>query len=185
MQQNSSFNSIPAGRYRRVFTSAFWFVALTWGLLGIPLLFLPEAIKQNPEAKNLWSITVFVVDVGLALTLVFHFIPMIREFWQSHFFVELTETSVIGRNLWKQSTELRFEEIVRIQPEPHVKRFRGIPWGLDFTTADGRRIRLHPNVERFGECVEEIRSRCKNLVEVDYGGLDKNPKIWTEENKMW
>ncbi len=161
-------------------------VVIVWGIVGVPFYFIPKAIDHNPEQKLLWIVTFILMESWLFLWLIpLHFIPMVREFWLSHFSVELTENSVIGRNLWKQPTEIRFGDIVRIQPEPHAKHFRGIPWGLDFTTADGRRIRLHPNVERYDECVEEIRARCRNLGEVNYGGLDKNPKIWTDENKMW
>ena len=147
------------------------------------LLVMSSRGDLDPRWQELLPYAWFCSAVCTLFLLPFSTLPMLRELWRSHYWIDLEEDRVVAHNLWKHVTEIRYQDIVRIKREPHVPYLWVVTAGLDFLTADGRRIRLHRNIERFGECVHEIQKRCPNLVEVDYGGLDKKPAIWDATNK--
>ena len=147
------------------------------------LLFVKYSSGLDSRWAEAFPAFVFVASACTIYLVPFSLFPVLRELWRSHYWIHLEEERVVARNLWKHATEIRYEDIVRIKREPHVPYLWAVTAGLDFLTADGRRIRLHRHIERFGECVQEIQKRCPNLVEVDYGGLDKKPAIWDATNK--
>ncbi|MCB1324722.1 MAG: hypothetical protein H7A21_19005 [Spirochaetales bacterium] len=174
----------PRGSHYGIIQALFLLVIVAWCYAMLAHFALKQSRAELDDGGvQFLYVTVFGALVATFLILPFSVGPLLRELWRSHYWIDLEEDRVVARNLWKHVTEIRYEDIVRIKREPHVPYLWAVTAGLDFLTADGRRIRLHRNIERFGECVQEIQKRCPNLIEVDYGGLDKKPAIWDATNK--
>lgn len=181
--ENLEFRATFAGSYRRFFTVGILGPMSIAGCLLYAFQIFPERL-QNEGGNLVGAIAFLALVVGLgSFVWLFYFLPMVREFWQSHFFINLTNEMIVGENLWKQRTRVPYARIVEIRREPSTK-LRAIPAGLDLLSSTGEIIRLHPNIENFGDCVQAIRVRCQNIDAIDYGGIDNNASIWQGKNKM-
>ena len=179
MAANSlEFRSVPHVTYNRVFV-----FVVTAGFVVISAIFFPgmaiDLVESSGSQKDLWINLVGCLSVGAFLVYggFFMLLPMALEFWKSHVIVVLGDAGVTARNTWRQEMQLYYDDIVAIRREP-ASILRGIASGLDLLAVNGQFIRLHPEIDQLGACVKAIESRCKNLKEIDYGGLDKKEKYW-------
>lgn len=163
--------------YKRILTFIVFFVFAVVGTVVGPLFALPQALQYQPENK---FDAYVVVGAGLILgawAMIFFLLPMAREFWRAHFFLELHEDELVGFNLWKHRKSIRFDEIKMIQTEWR-SFLHGMYPNVKVVTGSGEKIVVHHGIRPLGKCVEAIRKRAVNVEKVDYRGLDKKRKIW-------
>lgn len=163
--------------YKRIFSFVVFFsFSLIVVFIG-PFYALPKALSFQPESA---FDAYIVVSVGFILglwALIFFLLPMAREFWRAHFFLELHDDELVGYNLWKHQKSIRFDEIKTIQTEWR-SFLHGMYPNVKVVTGSGEKIVVHHGIRPLGKCVEAIRKRAVNVEKVDYRGLDKKRKIW-------
>lgn len=158
-----SFKAPPPRSYAQIIPAVIF-------IPGIFAMMIYLSSRYNELNSSKGYILFYVSIVGLVLSL-YSFIRFALAFWKSAYFVDLTEDSVIGYNLWKQPKEILYNDIVSIKKD---KRSNSI-----LVISNNRVIMdINPNIDYFGKCVEAIRERAINVKEVDYGGLDKDQTIW-------
>lgn len=179
------FQATWAGSYRRLFVVSFWIFCTLFILVIEPLFLSSLYNRRHPEdEESMQWLRIFMIGLACFYILPRVIVPMSAEFWRSCFTVAVTDDTVIGLNLWKQEFRVALVDVVEIQPEPASRFLRSAHPGIDLVTARGERLRLHPNIEPFGECVEYIRTRCPNLRKVDYGGINEDLRIWNGTHKF-
>ena len=180
---NKEYAMNPNGSYHAVFVVVA--EILFCGVFLVVLLWLLGSNQNSAlHARLSKGIPAYAGIVLISFILLpCHTYPLARSFWRSHYWITLSNYEVVGKNLWQQSTRVPLANINHIRPEPRALFRWNVPTGIDIISEDGTIIRVHPHIERFGECVQEIQKRCPNLVEVDYGGLDKKPAIWDAADK--
>lgn len=172
MESNSkkvilSFKAPPPRSYAQIIPAVL-FIPAGIAVLIIMAISIPKLYEENKMTISQWS-GAFMVFIGTLWSL-YSFIQWAIGFWTSCYFIDLTEVSVIGYNLWKKPKEILYEDIIAI------KKYKRSNSMLIIT--DNKIMRINANIDYFGKCVEAIRERSVNVREVDYDGLDKDPSIW-------
>lgn len=172
-----------AGSYRRIIMLVVSFVCLFAGLLILAFKMRPQYVIKDPGAVWMIDVTIIFMMGAIVWWLIFDFGLMVREFFQCSFTVAVDDKELIGYNLWKQPKYLNLLDIVAVRPAKKIP-WSKLPPNLEFSSANGQTICIHSNIEPLGRCVESIVAKCPNLVAKDYGGLDKDERIWSGEDKL-
>jgi len=104
---------------------------------------------------------------------------IIHNKWIFH--ANITDEKIVGYNLSDNKVEITYDEIIKIQKNKILPCIESNYKSLHIVLRGGRKIILWGGMNRYGDLIEEIRKRSLNLESYDYGGLDKNPRVWDDQ----
>ena len=174
MMKDYDYNTPYIGaKYRIVIFVVFSF----GGVLGLLLGFnsLPHYISVG-DTKQIIAGIFFGIPF-MVYTLSAFTIPFALEWWKVNFYADLTDDSVIGYNLWRKPTEVKYTGIVEIYNK-RIYRFVWLRPNIILKTSSGDELRFHINIENLTELIREIEKRCPNIKSIDYGILKDDERIW-------
>lgn len=144
---------------------------------------LSTAFYRQFRDGEMSSADVLIAICGILLMLwgiFFAFRPMILQTIRCCFTIELSDTRVIGTTIFNKRQSLEYDAIEKIIG---IKRYSFLRANILLVDRDGKELEIHQNIDNLGQCIEDIRRRCTNLKEVDYKGLDRDPRVWHAANK--
>ena len=126
--------------------------------------------------ENIEKIFIVTGSLVILLYLVFVLSYLFYHMWIFAFSIEIFEEYFVAFNAFGKQVKLfGYTEVTKI-----CRPFLKITSNMKIETTTGS-IEIWEGMNRYGECIESIRARSKNIEEVNYSGLDKSI-IWTRNN---